>query len=397
MLNQSETLYQRMNAVQWGALFLAALGLVLSVVLALTDLDHFFHIYLTAFLVCLEIAVGCLGLWMVGNLVGGKWSYTINRFASAGARTIPLFAAGFLLLLFGLNQIYPWVEEGVVTGNRGLYLSVGFFIIRAIIYFAIWIALAYTLHEWSVQHDRTGDPALLTRIRVLSVAGLILLFATCTFAAMDWTMSLDEKWFSSVYGWLSMSRMALGAFSMLIVLVWLFYKRAPMSRLVDDRAWSDLGALTFVSLAMWAYLSFMQYAIYWSANLPSKVVFFDARTIGAWAPIAGLLVFFHAIPFVLILVPGLMRARGALVSVAIWLLVMRVVDMWWVVLPANSPDAVTFYALDLGVLLLVGSLATAFMVYWLKQSPLLPQRDPDLEQLLLPAPEERSTEIIVRS
>ena len=381
-MHQSEEITQRMNRVQLGAWIVAGVAIALSVIVALQDIDRFFSVYLVAYLFVIEIVLGCLGLLMVANLVGGKWSFAVMRFASAGARTMPLMALGFLPLLLGLNSLYPWMTEGVVTGNKEFYLTPALFFLRALIYFAIWIGLAYGITELSYRND--GDNPNKTdveRTKLISIIGLLVMFLTCTFAAVDWSMSLDAKWFSSVYGWLAISRMVLGAFAVLYIVFWLFQNIAPIKRFNTERAWSDYGTLMFVSLAVWMYLSVMQYLIYWSGNIASKVVWYEVRVEAPWGAISGLLILFHLIPFILILTPGVMRVRWVGAVVAGLLVFMRLVEMFWTVVPTVNPDYV-FFILDIALPIGLSALTLGAAIWFLKAHPLVPGYHPDLENAL---------------
>jgi hypothetical protein len=381
-MHQSEEITQGMSRVQFGAWVVGGVALAISALVAFQDIDRFFSVYLVAYLFVIEVVLGCLGLLMVANLVGGKWSFVVMRFAAAGARTMPLMALGFLPLLLGMETLYPWVEEGVVKGNKEFYLTPALFFLRALIYFAIWIGLAYGITELSYRND--GDNPNKTdieRSKLISIIGLMALFLTCTFAAVDWSMSVDAKWFSSVYGWLAMSRMALGAFAVLYIAVWLFKGVAPIKRLLNGQAWSDLGTLAFAALAVWAYLSAMQYLIYWAGNIQSKVFWYEIRLEGVWGSISGLIVLFHLIPFVLILTPGLMRVRWVGVVLMGLLLFMRLVEMFWTVIPSINVDY-TFYFVDLALPIALSALTLGMALWSLKAHPLIPGYHPDLENAL---------------
>jgi len=380
-MHQTEPIAQNLNRVQLGALIIAAVGILFSVIGASADIDHFFQIYLVAFLFWVEVAVGCLGFLLLTTIVSGRWGFAITRLAAAGARTLPLLAVLFIPILLGMENLFPWTE-GVsttesVTNGKAIYLTGGFFVVRAVIYFAVWIGLAYFVSGWSYRHDQSGDEKLIAQSKRVSILGLLLFFVTTTFAAFDWSMSLDPDWFSSVYGWLMLSRAGLAAMSVLIISLWFFWKKRPLVQLVTDSVVGDLGALQLVALMVWIYLNFMQYIIYWTGNLPSKVNWYIIRSGEGWGGFLIFLALFHGVAFMLLVIPGLKRIRWVLVSVAGLLLFMRVVDLIWVVMPTYQPEFVLQWW-DIAVLLAFGGVWVAMYIWSIGSHALLPEKHPDM-------------------
>lgn len=374
-MRHTETTTQPLNGIQMGAIAVGVIGIVLSIIGAAADADHFIHVYLVAFLFWINISLGCLAIMMIPNLASARWSLAVQRIAIAGARTLPLMAVLFFPLLLGMESLYPWAEEGAESSN---YLTVAFFIVRALIYFVVWLALTYFLSEWSYRSDDAYDEDTERRIHLTSIIGMILFFLTSTFAAFDWSMSLEgAEFFSSIYGWLVISSQGLSAIAFVIIVLSFFWDREPLADLVEDRVIGDLGALLLVSLMGWIYLSFMQYIVIWSGNVASKAVWFDTRTAGEWATYATFIIVIHAVVFLMLLAPGLKRIKAMLVMMASILLVSRLFYEYWVVMPTLSSDF-TLEWWDFALPIGMGGLWVALFLWSLRGSRILPVNHPGL-------------------
>jgi hypothetical protein len=371
MLN-SNSGAQRLDQVQIAALVIAGIGLVLSILGGATaDLNRFFQVYLVVFMFFLELALGCLGLLLASQLLKAGWSVAIQRFLAAGARTLPLLAVLFIPILANLGNLYPWVNN---AAEQTAYLNTAFFVVRAVIYFAVWIGLAYLISGWSYQRDKQDDAALNGRIQLLSVVGIIVLFITASLAAVDWLMSLTPGWLSTVYGWLTMSRMGLAAMSFALLMVALLSGRQPLANFLRERIRVDLGALLLVTLMLWAYLAWMQYFIIYSADLAAKSVWYVARITGAWSTYITAFAVVHVGILVVLLLPGLKRLSWATGVVGALLLVLRLFELAWEVLPAFGQT----FAFNLADVALVFAFAGVWvaLLYWsLNSAPLLPSAD----------------------
>lgn len=367
----------KLGVVQIAALAVAAIALVIG---AFVDFTYFAHVYLVAFLFWVELSLGCLMLLMLPHLAGARWSFAIQRFAAAGARTIPLMAVLFIPVVFSLSFNYDWTEAG--KGN--LYLNGYAFFIRAIIYFAVWTWLAYTITDASYKNDEgSGDGQLVEKVHRTSIIGMILFFVTGTLAAVDWSLSQDPKVFFSIWGWLSISRGVLAAFALTIFLVLGHYWRenAGLKGLIDNRVVMDLGTILLTGLLVWIYMSFMQYIVIWSGNVPSKALWYAERTANNWNGYAFFIVVFHAIPLLGLLAPGSKRNKAMLVLAAAWLFIMRLVDMYWVIMPHYTEQfSVRLWGLILPVAL--GGVWFVWFFWNLNNYPLLPSNDPNLQHAI---------------
>jgi len=380
-MSQSETKALNFNYIQIGAIGVAILGILLAVVGATQDSDRLFQTYLFAYLFWMQLSVGCLLVLLIASLFPARWTFPVKRILSAGARTLPLVAILSLPLLINLGEVFPWAAEGAeLSDGKEVYLNEGFFVIRTVIYFTIWIPLAFVLTELSYQNDRDYSEERTKQIQMLGIGGLIVMFVTATFAAIDWSLSLDYNSFSSIYGWLAMSQEGLAAFAFAILILAIFWKNGPLATVSTPNAVADLGALLLVSFMIWAYLSFTQYIVMWSGNLPDKFNLYFIRTSGDWEGYAAMFALFNVFAFIMLAIPGMKRTRWVLASVAGFLLFMRVVELFWIVMPPFSAD-LTIQAWDIALLFGFGGFWVALFFWFLGRAPLVPQNDPGLQKL----------------
>ncbi len=377
-----------LERAQKQAFLIGAAGLVLCAVGFFAAREQFFHSYLMAWLFWTALSLGCLALLMLHHLAGGSWGFVIRRVLEAGTRTLPVAGAFALLLLLGIPTLYLWAQPEHVRGDKVLehkapYLNAPFFAGRAAFYFAVWFALAYFLNKWSEEQDRTGDPKLPGRMEGLSGGGLVAFGLTASFAALDWAMSLEPHWFSTIYGLHFMIGGVLSALAFAVVVLGPLSRHEPLSKYVGPARFHDLGSLLFAFVMLWAYLSFSQFLIIWSGNLPEEIPWYLHRIGAGWQSIALTLVVFHfAVPFVLLLSRDIKRRPGRVARLAVVLLVMRLVDMFWLVQPAFHPEEVLPSWQDFCWVAGLGGVWLGFFFRELKRRPLVAQRDPMAEEIL---------------
>jgi hypothetical protein len=363
-----------------GVVFLG-LGLVASI----GDLNGFFRAYLIAFLFWIGVTLGCLALLMLQHLTGGKWSLVIRRILEAGTRTLPVMAVAALPILAGVKSLYVWAQpdqiDPIIVAKHA-YLNVPFFAARMIFYFACWFTLVHFLNKFSREEDRGGSVPLWMRLEALSGGGLVLFGLTMNFAGVDWVMSLEPRWYSTIYGLLLMVGMTLAAMAfVIVVLIWLS-DREPLSKAVTPSYFQDLGSILLMFVMLWAYLEFSQYLIIWGENLSAEIPWYLRRMQGGWGSVGLALVLLNfALPFFMLLFRHVKRRMRSLMLVAILVLVMRVVDMCWMVLPAFGDSQPGLRLLCMVVLLPlgIGGIWFGYFTWQLQQMPLLPVNDPRME------------------
>lgn len=357
-------------------------GLIVCLAGAVFNAPQVFRSYLVAYLFAIGFPLGCLSLLMLHHLVGGNWGFVIQRLLEAGVRTFPLMALLFLPIAAGAHDLYLWARPEAVAADpllqqKSLYLNLPFFYGRAVLYFAAWIVLGHLLSKWSLQQDRSGDTHLTRRLQTLSGPGLVLYGLTVTFAMIDWAMSLEPHWYSTIYGMAFIVSDGLAALALAICVAAALVERGPLARVAGADHFHDLGNLLLAFVMLWAYLGFSQFMIIWMENLKEEIPWYLHRTIGGWQAIALMLVAFQfALPFVLLLSRAAKRRPRFLAGIAVVVLIMRWVDLFWLVAPAFHPQGFYFHWLDLAALAGVGGVWAALFLRYLDAHSLVPLRDP---------------------
>jgi hypothetical protein len=378
-----------------GVARLQQLALIVGVVFAaffvvgfFLDRAQFFHSYLFAFSFWAGISIGSLALLMLQHLTGGGWGLVIRRVLEAATRTLPLMLILFVPIIFGAHWIYPWTHAEEMAKNAALtekakYLNLPFFTVRAAICFAIWLALAFFLNRWSLQQDETADRQFTKRLRMLSGPGMVLIVFTVTFASIDWFMSLDPEWSSTIYGFLFVAAWSLSALAFVVAVMAALAKHEPMNGIVAQSHFHDLGKLLLALVMLWSYFAFSQFLIIWSGNLPEEIGWYLPRTHGAWGAIALAVVVLHfAFPFLFLLSRSFKRDSGKLVIVAVLILVMRLVDLFWMIAPNFTSEHFHISWMDLVAPIGMGGLWLGFFARALTKRPLMPINDPLYETVL---------------
>jgi hypothetical protein len=366
-------------------------GVVFIVILAVgfvLDRDQFFHSYLFAFSFWAGISIGSLALLMLQHLTGGGWGLVIRRVLEAATRTLPLVLILFVPIVLGAHRIYRWTDAHEVAEHPALkekakYLNLPFFTVRAAIYFAIWLGLAYFLNRWSLLQDRTADNKYTKNMRVLSGPGMVLFVFTVTFASIDWLMSLDWKWSSTIYGFIFVAAWALSALAFTIAAMAALSKHEPMNNIVAQLHFHDLGKLLLAFVMLWSYFAFSQFLIIWSGNLPEEISWYLPRIHGAWGVIALAVIVLHfAFPFLFLLSRSFKQHAGKLVIVAILILVMRLVDLSWMIAPNFYPEHFHISWMDFVAPIAMGGLWLGVFARALTTRALIPINDPLYETVL---------------
>jgi hypothetical protein len=369
-------------------LIAGGLGAVVSLAGLFFDVTQFLQSYLMAYMLCLGVTLGSLALGMVHQLSGGAWGVVIRRPIGAAARVLPVMTLLFLPIAFGMNHLYVWTNADLVARDEALrhkhlYLNTPFFLVRAAVYFIVWNGLSYFLNAWSLEQDRTAEPRLARRMQLLSGGGLVAYGLTITFASFDWLMSLEPHWFSTIYGVLIVGGQGLSSLAFLIaVLVWLS-RRPPLNRIVAPAHFHDLGNLMLAFVMLWAYFAFSQYLIIWSGNLPVEISWYLHRLQTGWRAVGLTLILFHfSAPFVVLLSRRAKREPDLLVRIAIGVLMVRLIDLFWLIAPEFHRTGISVSWLDVVLPLTLGSIWLACFVRQLRGRPLLPVHDPEFEEAL---------------
>ncbi len=371
-----------LHRVQSGSLVVAGIGILGCLIGVFAARQQFFQAYLISYLFFIGLALGSMAILMIQYITGGAWGAVIRRLLESSTRTLPLMAVLFLPIALGLGDLYEWarpehVAHDPILQHKSLYLNVPFFLGRAVFYFAAWITTAYFLNRWSREQDAAADPRLTRRLEMLSRGGLLLYALTMTFASMDWGMSLEPHWFSTLYGVMFMGGQGLSTFAFVIPMAALLAERQPFARIISPAHFHDLGKLMLAFVMLWAYFALSQYLIIWSANLPEEIPFYLTRTKGGWEWVAAVLVIVHFVmPFLVLLSRDLKRHARAVSIVALVLIVARFVDLFWLLRPGVVSEGFAIHWLDPAAAAAIGGMWMWLFVSQLKTRPVLPLNDP---------------------
>jgi hypothetical protein len=383
------------DRIQRSALVVGVIGLLVCVIGVFVDRDQFFRSYLFAYLFWLGLALGSLGVLMLNHVVGGRWGIVSRRVLEAGTRTTPLMAVLLIPVLLGIGSLYFWshgdiVQHDQVLQQKQAYLNVPFFIIRLVVYFLIWMFYGINLRRWSLKQDQTGDPQLLRRMKNWSAPGLVVFTLSGTFAFFDLIMSLEPHWFSTIYGAMFLIGQMLETLAFVTAFMVVLSRRSPLREIMTVQHFHDLGNMMLAFTCLWAYLSFSQFLIIWAGNIPGEIPWYMRRLFGGWGAIAVILVLFHfLVPFIILLQRFVKRNPDVLQKVAIGMILIRLIDVFWVVMPAFSQPEFKragFHLswMDFAAPIGLGGIWIAFFIWNLKRYPIVPVGDPRL--VLAPGP-----------
>ena len=372
---------QQMNPLLARWLRLAALAGLAALVLFvaggfLAGFRQFFQSYLFAYMFWLELTLGGLAVAMLHYLVGGEWGVMIRRVAETAAKNVGLMALLFIPVAIGVQYLYPWAQPAVVAADEILqqrqpYMNVPFFIVRAAVYFGVWLVLT-RLTRWAYRPEYTTSLEMRSRLQRQSALGMIALGLSMSFAAVDWLMSLDAHWFSTIYPMLIVVGQILAGLAFAIALTPFLARRTPLGKIINSGHYRDLGALLLSFVLVWAYIGFSQYLIIWWANLPHDVSWYLVRSGGGWEYV-GLAIYGiqFVLPFLVLLSVWAKSNPRVLILLSATILFMRLVDYYWHVAPAFSPGAITIHWMDLLAPVALGGIWTAVFAWNLRRTPLI--------------------------
>ncbi len=364
---------------------LAAAGMI---VLAFFDPAQAWQSYIYAYVYFFALSIGGMGFLMIHHLVSGRWGFITQRFLEAKTRNLWLMAVLFVPILFYMDM-YPWTDPWAKTHlpdiveKKTTYLNVEFFLYRAAAFWAIFLLFAWLLTRWSDQQDSEPKPENSLALMRLSAVGALVVPLAVTFASVDWTMSLEPEWFSSIYGLYYLVGGGLCALAVSIIMFNQHYSFMPLAKYAKITHFHHLGNLLLGFTVLWAYVSFAQFVIIWSANLPEETPFYLNRTADGLQMIAIFSMIFHfAVPFLILLQRNSKRITPVLRTIAVWMLLVRAIDLWWVIKPAfgtlqEAGETWVFTYpwqtlwVDVLAFVAVGGIWFYGYCYWLNKRPLL--------------------------
>jgi hypothetical protein len=372
--------------IRW-SLGIGVVGLALVVLGAIFEFRQAAFSYLMAYIFWHTLAFGALIHLMIQHAINGPWAVVVRRIAEGAAMTFPVLLLLFLPLIAGVHDLYPWTH--IPTGlenqpglesriyHRHAYLNYTFFYLRAAAYFIVWIVIAWLLERWTLEMARGAVPRRATWQRNLSALALPLMSFVITFAAIDWVMSLEPEWFSTIFGVYYFIGSALAFTALLILLSMLLQKYGYLRGVVTTSHYHALGKLMLVFVIFWGYIAFVQLLIIWIADIPRESEWFILRSHGTWVIGAALLIFGHfGVSFFALLSWRLKRTAWALAAVSVWVILMHFIDVYWLVMPELHRAGVHPHWLDLAALFGEGGIVVAYGVWRFRGKPLAPVGDP---------------------
>ena len=395
IIQQTEALRPYLGNLQKRAFIVGFLGLLGAAAGFFIAPDQFFRSYLLAFVFWVGLTLGSLVILMIHHVGGGDWGFAIRRLLEAGTRTLPLMFILVIPILYpGIHHLYEWSHPDQVAADEILrhkspYLNEPFFIARTIIYFAIWGLITFLLNRWSSQQDHTTETYPTHRMQLLSGPGIVLFAITVTLASIDWIMSLEPHWYSTIYGVIYMVGQGVMTWAFVILVAVLLARHKPLDSLLTNDRFKDLGTFTLACVMLWAYVSFSQFLIIWAGNLPEEITWYMKRLEGGWLVVGYLLILFHFfVPFLLLISSRIKACIPILVAVSLGLMVVRLIDLYWITTPAfhtvegSHSAAFHLHWLDIVIPIGIGGIWVSIFFSQLKNRSLIALNDPRFEDLL---------------
>lgn len=367
---------------------LFGVGLALGITGYILDPQRASYSYLTSFMFLISLGVGSLFLVSLEYLAGAAWSTPFRRISEFFSAVIPYLFILVIPLLFTLHDIFRWthtqsVESDVVLRSKDSYLNIPFFIVRSIIIFAVWTFFYFIITRISRKQDESGDQLLTTRNIKYSTAFIIIFAITITISGIDWMMSLEAHWYSTIFGVYYFAGTVWCALAALTLAVVLLREKGYLVPGLKDDHYYSLGTLMFAFTAFWGYIAFSQYMLIWYADLPEETAWFFHRWEGGWMYVSIILIIIHfVVPFFALLTFPAKTNPKRLKFISIWILISHFFDLYWIIMPGmmESGRSYSFSWMDIVFpLALVGFVMIIFKMMASKYN-LVPVNDPKLQR-----------------
>jgi hypothetical protein len=370
------------NRFQRYTLFIGIAGLLLTAVGVFTHPRQFFISYLFGYLFWLGLTLGCFAITMLHHLTGGRWGYPTRRFLEAGFSVLPVMSVLFIPVLLGISDLYPWAAHAAakhdeILQKQAAYMNRWAFVGRAIFFFVLWNVMVICLRKWSLEQDRSPDPEPMRKLRYLSGLGMVIFPLTATFAYVDWILSTEPHWYSTMFAVIVLIGQILTAFSFCVILLSIFGKQQPLAAVLNRTHYHHLGNLLLTFVLFWTYVSFGQLLIIYAGNLPREINWYLHRITGGWVYLVGTLGLLHFfLPFVLLLFRTVKQHVSRLTAIATVLFLAHILNVYWMIAPSFYPSGVSVHWTDFTAFGGIGGIWITVFLSRLKSAPLLPQHDP---------------------
>ena len=364
------------------------LGLAATLGLGMGNGQQAIYSYLVAFLYFLSLSLGALFFVLVQFAARAGWSVAVRRIAENVMGFLPAFALLFVPIALGAHSLYHWTHADAVAADpllkwKSPYLKESFFYVRAAVFLLAWSALALWYRGQSVKQDGSGAHQLTRNMQRASGPAIMVFAVTVTFAAVDWIMSLDPHWFSTIFGVYYFAGGVVAFFALLALIAVLLSRKGPLDNVVTVEHFHDVGKLLFAFVSFWAYIAFSQYFLIWYANIPEETIWFAHRMEGSWKWATVALALGHfVVPFFFLLPRTIKRKPTTLVVGAAWVLAAHYLDIYWQVMPNLHPHGLHLAATDITAFVGIGGLFVAGVAWLTVRCALIPARDPRLPEAL---------------
>ncbi len=386
-----EVIGPRLQSLQMLAAGMAVIGAVLAAIGAVTNATQFWASYLYAYTFWAGISIGSLALLLLHHTVGGGWGFVLRRFLESGVRLLPVMLILALPILFlGMPHLYSWARPEAATDailqKKAMWLNVPGFMVRTFIYYSIWMIFGYFLLKLGGTQDRSQDERTTAKVSTAlnkwGAAGLLVYVITVTFAAVDWVMSITPHWYSSIFGLMMLASQGLSTLALMIALAGYLGGRTKLIQEAPSGFLRDLGNFMLAFTMLWAYMSFSQLIITYSGNTVEEVSWYIERTRNNWWIFAAINGIHFFLPFFILLTQSKMKKDPARLGlVGLLIVVLRLLDIFWWVMPTFTP-APTFNLAIFGAPLALGGIWLFLWANGLKDKTAVPVHDPRLESAL---------------
>ncbi|HWR14311.1 MAG TPA: hypothetical protein VN577_05760 [Terriglobales bacterium] len=379
-----------LQAVYRRAVAVGGVFAVLSLIAFILNPRQAMQAYLVGFMLFLGLTLGPMGMLLTWFMPGGRWGLTMRRIWEAASRNIWVAAIAFIPILIGYKHIYPWAHPESLHATEHMqaltkhYLNFPGFLIRSVVYFLVWFAIVYFINKYSKIQDKPYEGWLGGKLNALGAAGVLAYVWSMSFAAIDWLMSLSPGWPSTIFPLIIVVGQGILGLSIGIIVGRILVRDEPMNVLMDEVVFWDNGKLLLAFVMLWAYFGFSQWLIIWAGNLPEEIHWFLDRTKGGWGAMALFLVVFHfAIPFAILLSQALKKDPRKLAFVAVWMIVMRFFDLFWITAPSINKEhfAISQVWMYPVIAIAMAGIWAALFVRNLMSRPLVAVHDPRLYEI----------------
>ncbi len=370
------------------ALGVGVAGIALSVVGLFINREQFFRSWLPSYLFWFSIVAGSLAVLMLQYLTGGQWGLLIRRPLGAAARTMWVMLIAFIPVIAGMKYIYVWSDsawEGFheVQALKGHYLNTQFFLIRVALYFLFFVVWAWRLRALSLEFYESRSPYTELSRRKWAAAGLVLVVLVMTFVSIDWMMSTEPRWSSTMYGITFTVGCALSAFAFVIFFLSRLAHTEAMAEVLRPMHLRDLGNLMLAFVMFYAYTSFSEYLLIWYANTHEEIPHYLVRQQGVWGMLAAAMILFHFfLPFLLLLMRPIKDRPETIGVVTVIIIVMRYVAIYWLVAPSWYGEHFTYSWMDLTSLVGIGGIWLWAFIGQLKGQTIIPIHETWVEEAI---------------